>query len=133
MRKEKTYYGTTMLKMDDDLYLLRRKVIDVIYQIKDRFPKIPRQTIRIVESGVRSDISVCAYAGLSQNYIHVTKRWANIECYLYELIAHELVHSVTGFEHDDNCLLMSPRLNSIPLSRDVVNELLDKYLVDYKG
>jgi hypothetical protein len=129
--------GFNVVKMDDEIYKLRRNVINVIYEIKDMFPSIPRQVVRIVERDMTEDTHdgwhlACGYAGLGANYIHITKKWSQIDRYIYELVAHELVHSIVAFGHDDKCPLMSPCLGAKPMSKADVNKRLEYYLSKYK-
>ena len=118
-------------EMNNETYRLRRAVIDIMYEFKDRY-NIPRQTVRIVdrEQGTETHDgwhNVIGYAGMGQNYVHILASWANkSRSKLLTLVAHEVCHSVKAIEHDDNCLLMSPIIKD--MTEKQVWEHCDKYL-----
>ena len=124
MRRNKninrTSYDAKMMKMDQDVYQMRRKVMDVIYEVKRNGYKIPRVEVRIVEEGQEN---IMGYAYLNQNIVHIKREWINSESTtdfigfdtgstnedrLTHLVLHEIVHAVTGFHHEDKCYLMNP-------------------------
>jgi hypothetical protein len=128
MRKQKTAYEFTMPSMNSDLYGLRRLVIDEIYRIKKTYSRLPRIEVRIVNPP--DENSACGYAWLNQNIIHISSQWVNNKN-LPEIVAHEVVHAVTGFRHDDNCLLMSKYVTN-NLDYQTIDKCLEKYLSEYK-
>ena len=124
MRRNKninrTSYDAKMMKMDQDVYQMRRKVMDVIYEVKRNGYKIPRVEVRIVEEGQEN---IMGYAYLNQNIVHIKREWINSESTtdfigldtgstnedrLTHLVLHEIVHAVTGFHHEEKCYLMNP-------------------------
>jgi len=108
--KNTTSYGYKKMKMDDDTYKLRRKVIDCIYKAK-KLVDLPRIEVRIVEDCGKVKKVVCGYAYLNSNIVHINKDYLKLsEVDLYGLVLHEIVHAVTGFGHDDDCYLMNPYL-----------------------
>jgi hypothetical protein len=120
--------GFEMPSMTNDLYKLRRVVIDEIYRIKKTYSKLPRLDVRIVNP---KEGTACGYAWLSSNIIHINSKWVNSP-QIPEIVAHEIVHAVVGFMHDEKCPLMSPCCNYNALSYEKVDECLEKYLADYK-
>ena len=60
----KTAYNFKLNKMNDATYKLRRNVMSVIYDAKNRGFKLPRIEVRIVSGG---DSEVCGYATLGNN------------------------------------------------------------------
>ena len=103
--KNKGGYNHKVMKMDADVYALRRRVMDCIYKAK-KIAELPRIEVRIVDGG---DKNVCGYAYLNSNIVHMTKRWVKMDdATLYHTVLHEIVHAVTGFRHDDDCYLMQP-------------------------
>ncbi len=104
--KNTTAYGSKLRKMNDETYTLRRKVIDIIYSLKAEV-ELPRIEVRIV---TESECGACGYAYLNNRIVHIVDKWANSK-HLYKIVLHEIVHAVTGFEHDNNCKLMSPYLS----------------------
>lgn len=113
--------------MNDDIYKLRRKVIDVIYEAKNKGFKLPRIEVRIVENG---EANVMGYAYLSENIVHIRKEYTSVEGDTFtHLVLHEIVHAVTGFGHDDDCFLMNPyipNLCNIEKSWQAFNKYLTK-------
>ena len=124
MRRNKninrTSYDAKMMKMDQDVYQMRRKVMDVIYEVKKNGYKLPRVEVRIVEEGQEN---IMGYAYLNQNIVHIKREWINSESTtdfigfdtgstnedrLTHLVLHEIVHAVTGFHHEEKCYLMNP-------------------------
>ena len=57
------------LKMNDDTYALRRKVMDVIYSAKSLIKDLPRVEVRITDKPTKSDHSGIAY--LNQRVIFI--------------------------------------------------------------
>tara|TARA_R110000737_G_C14460035_1_gene464765 strand:- start:298 stop:708 length:411 start_codon:yes stop_codon:yes gene_type:complete len=117
--------------MNDETYKLRRAVIDIMYEFKDRY-SIPRQTVRIVDRVHGTEThdgwhNVIGYAGMGGNYVHILSSWAGkSRRKLLPLVAHEVCHSVKAIEHDDNCLLMSPII--VDMTEEQVWKHCDKYL-----
>lgn len=120
--------GFEMPKMSHDLYTLRRVVIDEIYRIKRTYRNLPRIEVRVVNP---KDGTACGYAWLNSNIIHINSEWIGRK-HIAEIVAHEVVHAVTGFRHDDNCPLMSPHCNFHAIGHDVIDACLEKYLAEYK-
>lgn len=120
--------GFEMPKMSPELYTLRRVVIEEIYRIKRTYRNLPRIDVRVVNpvGGI-----ACGYAWLNSNIIHINSEWIGRK-QIAEIVAHEVVHAVTGFIHDDNCPLMSPYVTQKALGYDVIDTCLEKYLAEYK-
>ena len=92
-------------KMDSEVYKLRRKVINVIYEIKEQF-NIPRITVRIAD---RHDV-ILGVARLKDNIIWITEESITDPRYdLRTLVMHELLHAIYGIGHDKKCPLMKPK------------------------
>ncbi len=110
--KNRTAYNFKKMKMNNDVYALRRKVINVIYELK-KHVNLPRIEVRIVENG---DWGVCGYAYLGKKIVHMNKKYCTItDDALFHLVAHEVVHAVAGFGHDDKCYLMHPHYKPKPI------------------
>ena len=109
--KNRTAQGFNLNKMSNDTYALRRKVIDIIYEAKNKGFKLPRIEVRVVNTEVRNH--ACGYAYLNSNVVHINEKYINdnIE-FLTHVVLHEIVHAVKGFEHDNNCYLMRPNVPS---------------------
>jgi predicted metal-dependent hydrolase len=122
--KNKTANNHSLNTMNDKTYQLRRKVIDIIYEVK-KLCNIPRIEVRIVSGGNENN---CGYAYLNANIIHINETYVNKEYIVLKFIVlHELVHAITGFKHDDNCPLMSPYLPKT-INEKIITETFLKYI-----
>jgi hypothetical protein len=116
--KNQTIKGAKVRKMNDETYALRRRAIDIIYELKAELRAIdkdlPRIEVRIVDTD--PSVTACAYAYLGQNIVHISTKWAKhgTAAEFYHIVLHEIVHAVTGFRHDNDCYLMHPHLPHNP-------------------
>tara|TARA_R110002167_G_scaffold124178_1_gene303490 strand:+ start:197 stop:628 length:432 start_codon:yes stop_codon:yes gene_type:complete len=99
--KNKTAFGGKMLKMDDNVYALRRKVMDVLYDIKHRGYTIPRVEVRVVDGST----DACAYAYLGENIVHFNKTYMEDKNFT-QIVLHEVVHASFGVGEVIGCNLM---------------------------
>jgi predicted SprT family Zn-dependent metalloprotease len=99
--KNTTTRNAKMLKMDDNIYQLRRKVMDVLYEIKNRGYNIPRVEVRVVSE----DTEACAYAYLGKNIIHFNKKYMGVSNFT-QVVLHEVVHASFGVGEVVGCRLM---------------------------
>jgi len=99
--KNKTAYGGKMLKMDDNVYALRRKVMNVLYDIKRRGYAIPRVEVRVVDGST----DACAYAYLGQDIVHFNKTYMERKNFT-QIVLHEVVHASFGVGEVIGCNLM---------------------------
>ena len=95
-------------KMNNEVYKLRRQVIDLIYEIKNNGFNIPRIDVRV---GKSVDCNKLGMARLNGNII-----WIDIDTinksqdYLRNVVYHELLHTIYGCKHNEKCPLMSATL-----------------------
>ena len=116
-------------EMNDDVYSLRRKVINMIYEVKNHIKDLPRVEVRIGESRCNKTLAI---ANRNNCQVWITKEAIDMgEDALRNIVYHELVHAVFGFRHDDKCPLMQPTLKTILKKEDCLKHLL-KYK-NYKG
>jgi|TARA_B100000035_G_scaffold251178_1_gene220261 hypothetical protein len=112
--------------MNNEVYKLRHKVVSMLYEIKREVKDFPRIEVRIGEA---RNHNVLGVAKLSKKQIWITKRAVDMsEDALRNIVYHEVVHAVTGFEHDDKCPLMKPTLDGYLLNKKQCMEYLKKYL-----
>lgn len=117
--KNQTIKGAKVRKMNEETYALRRRAIDIIYELKAELRAIdkdlPRIEVRIVDTD--PSVTACAYAYLGQNIVHISTKWAKYgtEEEFYHIVLHEIVHAATGFRHDNDCYLMHPNLPVNPM------------------
>ncbi len=120
-----TKYSTETLKnkkMSDEVYKLRRRVMTLIYEIKE-FADIPRIDIRITDD----DAEFLGVARLQNNIIWITERAITSDEYdLRTIVYHEVLHAVYGIGHDDECPLM--RTTHMPLEASEAKKHFLKYI-----
>jgi hypothetical protein len=127
--KNTTTRNAKMLKMDDEIYQLRRKVMNVLYEIKNRGYNIPRVEVRVVSE----DTEACAYAYLGRNIIHFNKKYMKVSNFT-QVVLHEVVHASFGVGEVVGCKLMHCTkfwVNNIDEHNAWV--LFDEYYNSYKG
>ena len=116
-------------KMNDEVYSLRRKVINMIYEVKNHIEDLPRVEVRIGEARCEN---VLGLAMRGKRQLWITKKAIDMsEDALRNIVYHELVHAIFGFKHDDKCPLMQPTLKTILNKEDCLKNLL-KYK-NYNG
>ena len=116
-------------KMNDEVYKLRRQVINLIYEVKKEFLSFPRIEVRIGEA---RNHNVLGVAKLNKKQIWITKRAVDMsQDALRNIVYHEIVHAVTGFGHDDKCPLMKPTLDGYLLNKKQCMKYLKKYIKEH--
>jgi hypothetical protein len=99
--------------MNKNTYSLRRKVINLIYEVRIGEPR-------------KKNLLGCA--ALKDNKIWITDDAINMgEDALRNVVFHEIVHAVTGFGHDENCPLMCSALGT-PLNKKDCLDKLKQYI-----
>jgi hypothetical protein len=92
-------------KMNDRTYVLRRKVIDILYEARDHGIKLPRINVRI-GNPTEGNENVLGVGGRLN--IWITEKAINRgPDYLLHVTLHELCHAVYNLDHDENCKLMA--------------------------
>lgn len=123
--KAKRIKEFTNYKMDNRVYQLRRKVIDMIYEVKNEIKSLPRIDVRIGEHKCNRILGVAA---LKQCIVWITEDAINQgEDRLRNTVYHEIVHAVTGFGHDESCPLMESKANHV-LNKQECMQALKKYI-----
>ena len=93
------------LKMNDEVFKLRKQVMQYVYEAKALVGKMERVEVRIVDD----EVGTAAKASLDVKHISITKYALNKSpAILKRIVFHELVHTLTGFRHDKKCKLMNP-------------------------
>ena len=112
--------------MNNEVYKLRHKVVSMLYEIKREVKDFPRIEVRIGEA---RNHNVLGVARLKDKKIWITKKAVDMsEDALRNVVYHEVVHAVTGFEHDDKCPLMKPYMDGYLLNKKQCMKYLKKYL-----
>ena len=108
-------------KMNKETYPLRRKVIDLIYEVNNSGTRLPRIEVRIGEARKPNLLGV---AMLKDCKIWITDDAINMgEDALRNVVFHEIVHAVTGFGHDEKCPLMCSTLGKMLNKEDCLAKL----------
>lgn len=103
-KNTKSSYHTNK-KMNDEVYKLRRQVIELIYEAK-QVVELPRIEIRITDADRRE---VLGTARMNDCVVWITERAISDKSIdLRTVVYHEICHAVFGTEHDDKCPLMKP-------------------------
>ena len=87
-------------RMSDEVYKMRREIIDIIYRVKKLVPNMPRISVRVADN----DDEVLGCATMRGHEMWITERSTSD----LAVVLHEILHAWKGIEHDDNCKLMHP-------------------------
>jgi type III secretory pathway component EscV len=99
-------------RMNDEVYKLRRQVIDLIYEAKRGGVNLPRIEVRVGEQSSAKHKNVLGCAKMSNNQMWITKDAIDLGSdILRNIVFHEIAHAVYGTEHDESCPLMCSALN----------------------
>lgn len=119
--------GARMLPMSAEVYLLRRNVMNVLSEIKNRGITIPRIEVRIVDT-THAQKGLMGYAYTLKNIVHISQKWAIVPSLTLKcLVLHEVLHAVKGTQHVDGCPLMSATMQRIE-SEESIWQAFEKYL-----
>jgi hypothetical protein len=92
------------LKMNKDVYQLRRRVMDLVYEARELKP-LPRITIRITDDNE----CLLGLARMGGNIIWIPKIGVNqSKNELRHTVYHEILHTVYGVGHHNGDKLMHP-------------------------
>jgi len=110
------------LKMDDEVYKLRRETMKYIYEAK-QLCNLPRITIRIIDKP--NDKHTLGLARMNDNIIWIPKDTIKNKWDLRFIVYHEILHAVFGIEHNKNC----PLMNGIVPNKKMSKKELDKIFI----
>lgn len=120
--KNRLAFGAKRIKMSDDTYALRRRVLDVIYQAK-KSVVLPRIEVRIVDL---AGSPTMGYAYMGKNIVHIDRSEAmRSDDRLRVLVLHEVLHAVLATPHHEECPLMSSTY--VPMTSDDAWKTFRKY------
>ena len=137
--KNKTAYGSKLLKMDNNIYSLRRRVISRIYNYNNQLqklqlPRLPRIEVRVVSKCTECPeglSGVAGYAYMNKRIIHIPENSFKYNGVLFDqLIMHEILHSI-GFNHKKNCPVMHPSMHKV--NRRELENTFYNYLKNYNN
>ena len=119
------------LKMNDEVFALRREVMGYLYEAKNLLRaegiQMPRVEVRITDN-----TGECGHAAgmgrMGGNIIWISTMCLNKwNKHVRLVVFHELLHAVLGIHHDENCPLMKSHFDVKPLSNKVIDENFVKY------
>lgn len=113
-RTRTTTKGFKNKRMDANVYNERRIVIDLIYKAKILLRaahriEIPRVDVRITDR--ENDMTAVGMAKMNGKFIWIPADYLKSK-YLYQVVLHELCHTLWGVEHSNDCKLMHPRVQT---------------------
>ena len=134
MRKPRRHYNCEMgknLKMNDEVYALRREVMNYVYEAKNLLRGIgvdmPRVDVRITDN-TGSYGQAAGMGGMQRNIIWISTMCLNKwNKHVKQVVFHELLHALEGIMHDESCPLMKSHFDHKPLSEKVLVENFLKY------
>jgi len=98
-------------------------VIGIIYEAKAKLSNLgvdlPRIEVRITEV----DHKAAGWAYIGANVVYIPEQTLNKK-YLKQVVLHEVVHAVTGFEHDEDCPLMCAKVRVFEFEDDMWKHFL---------
>lgn len=109
-------------KMNNEVYLLKKKVIEIIHELKKEI-SLPRITVRIGKGVADYTLGV---ARMGDNVIWVTDLTFKKEEKLFHVVAHEIGHAVFKKAHDENCPLMKATVGE-PASKEQIIKILKSW------
>jgi hypothetical protein len=123
-------------QMNQDTYKLRRQVMDYIYRAKNIFKsegvEMPRINIRITDlEDPKSLVLGTARMG-GDNIIWIPSKTLERNLDLQEIVYHEIVHTVFGEGHIEDCPLMKSTTSGEKKTPEYWDALLRKYVTKYK-
>ena len=98
------------LKMNQDVYAMRRNVMEFVYEARDVSPiELPRIDVRVT----KNHPATLGSGRIKGNVIWVTENVASKKSYdLRAITFHEILHTVCGVPHDESCPLMKSKIGS---------------------
>ena len=115
-------------KMNDATYILRRKVISILYEAKDQGIKLPRVNVRI-GNPTKGHENVLGVGGRLNIWI-TEKAIDKGYNYLLHVTLHELCHAVFDLDHNENCQLMASSIGT-PCEAREAWAIFRKYSFDH--
>jgi predicted SprT family Zn-dependent metalloprotease len=126
---KKNRVGQINMEMDEKVYRLRRKVIDLIYEAKALMPTFPRVEVRIV----RDNGNTLGQASMISKHISIMEESCSMDTEtLRHIVFHELCHTIFGIRHNDKCKLMAPTVGK-GISKAEVHKIFKAYAKVHKA
>ena len=117
--------------MTNEVYKLRKKVINVLYELKNMGYNLPRIDVRIGQS---KHYNTLALARLNDNIMWVSERAIEQkENKFYHTILHEIIHTIYGCEHDEKCHIMSEYQPKVVYNKNKLLTIFKNYYNKYNN
>lgn len=116
--------GHSVKAMNDHVYQLRQRVMQVIYHCKTLVPTLPRIEVRITDCE-KPMVLGSAFMGTCQIFIPESTL-SKSDAILHQVVQHEICHACFATPHVDDCRLMGPYL--VP---DLTKEESDALFIHY--
>ena len=114
-------------KMNDEVYKLRRQVIELIYEAKRGGLNLPRISVRVGEQTAKHK-NILGCAMMNKNQMWITKDAIDLGIdTLRNVVFHEIAHAVFNVVHDEKCPLMQEELPDTMLNKEDCLKHLLKY------
>ena len=114
-------------KMNDEVYKLRRQVIELIYEAKRGGLNLPRISVRVGEQTAKHK-NILGCAKMNGNQMWITKEAIDLGMdTLRNVVFHEIAHAVFNVDHDEKCPLMAKELPNTMLNKEDCLKHLIKY------
>lgn len=122
------------LKMNDDVFAMRRRVIGFLYEAKKLYPEMPRVEVRITEGKELADNKVLlGMASLRVKHISITKDAIGYDNdKLRHVVFHELVHTLFHVLHNEKCPLMCATVKK-PATKTQAENVFKKHLKKFRA
>ena len=118
-------------EMTPETYKKKKKVVRVLYELRDLGFIIPRIDVRI---GKSKHYNTLALARLNNNIMWISERAVEqTENKFYHTILHEIIHTIYGCEHDENCHFMSTYQPKVVYSKNKLLTIFKNYYNKYNN
>ena len=118
-------------EMTPETYKKKKKVVRVLYELRDLGFIIPRIDVRI---GKSKHYNTLALARLNNNIMWISERAIEqTENKFYHTILHEIIHTIYGCEHDEKCHLMSTYQPKVVYSKNKLLTIFKNYYNKYNN
>lgn len=125
MKKRTVIKELTNKKMNPEVYAMRRKVIEIIYELKKHLD-LPRIEVRITDNPEDTVIGMGTMCEATTIWIVERATEFPYES-LRHLVGHEIGHAVFKLDHSDKCPLMKQGLSMVkPASLETIVKVLSK-------
>ena len=107
-------------KMNDEVYALKRAVMNIIYEVKSEIPNLPRITVRITENHQGEKAHVVGTGTMDKRVViwfpeQLVKKYKKLNYLRFRaIVLHEIGHAAFKLKHDEKCVIMAPVLKRTP-------------------